>query len=176
MIDLDYSSLQQFLAKQLPSIALQEQTNQLYAQLTIDGKEYPFFVRIFEGNILLQIIAFIPCTWTSYHTPEVAQLLHLLNREVELPGFGLDDNIRLPFFRYMLFAKDGKVDPDILEATIEAIKIACATFTPVISQVAEGKLSYIEVVRIAKEKGLLGSASASKNTKDAAEGTPAHGE
>lgn len=155
MPQLDYPTLKELLAKKLPKIALQAETNQLYASLVLEGKEYPFFARIFEGGVLLQLIAFIPCTWTTYHAPEVAQLLHLLNKEIELPGFGLDDTMRLPFFRHMLFAKEGVIDPDLLMAVLDAIEVACSTFTPVITQVAEGKLKYREVVQLAKEHGLL---------------------
>jgi hypothetical protein len=161
MPQLDYLTLKQLLITKYPSIVLQPETNQLYTAIRLEGKEYPFFARIFDGGVLLQLIAFIPCTWTTYHTPEVAQLLHLLNKELELPGFGLDDTMRLPFFRHMLFAKDGVIDPDLLMAVIDAIEVACSTFTPVITQVAEGKLKYREVVKLAREQGLLSTPPAS---------------
>lgn len=160
MPQLTYSVLQEQLAQKFPNIALQKQTGQLYASFTIEGQEYPFFARILEGNTLLQLIVFIPVQWISHYTPEVAQLLHLLNKEVELPGFGMDDNMRLPFFRYIFIAKEGVFDAELLSAIVEAMETACTTFTPVIKQVAEGQLSYREVVKLARDQGLLQPAAA----------------
>lgn len=155
MTELTYPNLKQHLAKKFPQIAMEPQGNQLLATMIIGNKDYPFFVRIFDEGVVYQLIAFIPCSWHSHYTPQMAQLLHLLNKELEIPGFGLDDTIRIAFFRAMLFAKNSHFDEQLLDAMVEAVEVACETFTPVITQVANGELSYLDVVRLAKEKGLL---------------------
>ena len=63
--------------------------------------------------------------------------------------------MRLAFYRYIFIAKEGNFDSELLLAIIDAIETACKTFTPVIIQVAEGRLRYREVIKLAREQGLL---------------------
>src|ERR1700722_19094980 len=102
MLCLTMDHLREYLIAQKFPVHFQQETNQIYMLYTIGGKEFPLFMRIFGDADLLQLLTFIPCHLHSNATNSLARLLHLLNKELDIPGFGMDEAAKFVFYRVML--------------------------------------------------------------------------
>src|SRR5436853_6718427 len=116
MIDITPEALLQFMRKHKYESDIQADTQQVYTIFKINQKEYPLFLRVFDEGHLLQLLVFIPShlepneqfslgkqatTPQTTHslkdekqkdiTADSARLLHLLNKELDVPGFGMDE-------------------------------------------------------------------------------------
>jgi hypothetical protein len=161
MIQLTLDALVAFMRKHKFEADIQQDTKQVYSILKIENREYPLFLRIFESSHLLQVIIFIP----SHLTPisptdgaekqqilgDVARFLHLVNKELDVPGFGIDENAGVVFYRLMLPANNKKVDEDILIAYIKTAQHVCQMFSGAIEAISSGQMSLNEVLEKAKE-------------------------
>lgn len=151
MIKLELKKLLEYLHQKDLNAQIQKETNQIYILFKIGEQEYPLFLRIFEGGELLQLLAFIPCNIKHDAVNDTARLLHLLNKELDVPGFGMDETAMVVFYRCMIPAKNEEVDSKLLDAYMNSIQIVCKTFSPVITAVAFGTATYSEVVKKAKD-------------------------
>ncbi len=147
MIPLTIPALQEHLKALKLDPIFQQETNQLIVIFKIDGYDFPLFFRIFEGAQLLQLITFIPCNLKASAAPSLARLLHLINKEIDLPGFGMDEKASIVYYRMMLTAVNGEIDGKVLETISSTLKTLCETFGPVISAVASGAASYEDVLK-----------------------------
>lgn len=84
---------------------------------------------------------------------DTARLLHLLNKEIDLPGFGLDEKNSVVFYRCMVPAIDQQVPEPILTAFLNATQIACQSFAAVIAAIAYGAVTFDEVLKKSQEQG-----------------------
>ncbi len=151
MLTLEIDAIRSHLQEKGVEVSLQKETNQLCILLKIEEVEFPLFIRIFDGGELLQLLAFIPCNISNATASDTARLLHLLNKEVDLPGFGMDEAASVVFYRSMLPTKDKQIDPSLMDAYINATELVCKTFAPVITAVAQGAITFAEVLKKAKE-------------------------
>lgn len=152
MIALDLNKIRSHLKSQGIEAELQTETNQLCIILKTGPAEYPLFIRIYEGGELLQLLAFLPCTTKPETLPEIARLLHLLNKEIDTPGFGMDEDSQMVFFRCMIPVKDKQVDENLLNSYMNATQVVCQSFAPVVAGVAFGAVTFDEVVKKSKEQ------------------------
>lgn len=151
MIEMNLKSIQSFLESLKLAPQLQQETNQLYVVFKHENFEFPLFLRIFEESQLLQLILFIPFATQENTNSDVARLLHLLNKELDIPGFGMDEAAKLIFYRLMLPCNDKKISKEVLTAYIGTVQNVLQTFTPVIANVASGQSSFDEVLKKVKE-------------------------
>lgn len=147
MIPLNLDQILKHLRRKNYDAKLQSETNQIYFIHKAGQLEFPIFFRIFEKGDLLQLLAFIPSNFKEGTQTEVARLLHLLNKELDIPGFGMDETEGVIFYRSMLPAFDKKIDLNLLESFLKAIPVICETFAPVIIAVANKKASFKDVLR-----------------------------
>ena len=152
MIPLSLKDIQKHLQARNLIAEEQKETNQLYVALKIAEREFPLFIRIFEGGELLQLLAFFPCNTTPETLGDTARLLHLLNKELDVPGFGMDENSSVVFYRCMIPAKDEEVDDALLNAYLNSIELVCRSFAPVIVAVAVGAATFNEILKKAEEQ------------------------
>lgn len=145
MTKLNFPDLKKTLEKHQLSTEEQKETNQLYAMLAIQGRNFPIFFRIYEQQQLLQILAFLPFEYKPETVLDVGRLLHLFNKELDQPGFGLDESGKVIFFRSMVPASQGMIDDKILGAYLQATKNACELFAPAIYAVASGTSTFDEL-------------------------------
>jgi hypothetical protein len=145
MISLTLDSLREHLLKAKFPIEDQKETQQLYMIYKIENNEFPLFMRIFGEGAILQLIAFIPCEVKPTAKGDVARLLHRLNKELDLPGFGTDEQAGLIFYRLMVPSIDQKVNETHLHRFIASIKDILTNFAPLIAYVASGTSSYDDV-------------------------------
>ncbi|MEI8366321.1 MAG: YbjN domain-containing protein [Parachlamydiaceae bacterium] len=153
MILLQLSRIKQHLYTKGMESEIQEDSNQLCILFKIGERDFPLFLRIYEGSELLQIVAFLPCHTTAETLNDTARLLHLLNKETDTPGFGMDETSSVVFFRIMIPGKEKKVDEQVLDAYLHATQVICNSFAPVIAAVAYGSITYDALMQQTKEQG-----------------------
>lgn len=151
MIHLTGEALFSLIKKHYPQASVQEETQQIYLVLKVEQKDYPVFLRIFDEAHLLQIIAFIPCSLDKATVNDMARLLHMLNKEIDVPGFGMDETSEIVFYRLMLPAQHKKMDSEQILEFLRATEQVCGMFTPPIEAIASGQLTLEEIMKKAQE-------------------------
>lgn len=147
-ITLDY--IKKILGKLGYEAQYQKETNQLYLTLKTDQVEFPVFVRIYEGDTLLQILAFLPSPLDQDRIGDIGRLLHLMNKELDVPGFGMDEMAGILFFRAMVQIPNKKIDENLISTYMNVIQVICKSFFPTIQAVASGAISYEELLKKAQ--------------------------
>ena len=175
MINITLDSLLQFMRKHQYESDIQGDTQQVYTILKINHKEYPLFLRVFDEGHLLQLLAFIPChlqtneqlmfgkkeieSQSNELQPEqqkniiadLARLLHLLNKELDVPGFGMDEMAGVVFYRLMLPTPKKKIESDLLLAFLKTIEHVCQMFANPIEAVTSGQMTLDQILAKAQE-------------------------
>lgn len=130
---------------------IQADTQQVYTILKINQKEYPLFLRVFDDGHLLQLLVFIPCQLQREVVPDMARLLHLLNKELDVPGFGMDEMAGVVFYRLMLPTPKKKIDEELLLAFLKTVEHVCHMFATPIEAVGFGQTTLDEILQKAQE-------------------------
>jgi hypothetical protein len=146
MTDLSLEKLVSLLKAKGYEANIQKETGQVYAIFKEDDQEFPLFGRIYETGELLQLIAFFPYQLENKVLSDIARLLHLLNKELDIPGFGMDEFGGVSFFRCMLNTPGKKIDEKQLELYLNTIRLACKSFNPTIAAVATGAMSVDDII------------------------------
>lgn len=160
MINMTPDTILAFMKQNKYEAELQKDTNQVYTIFKVQQKEYPLFLRVFDEGHLLQLLVFIP----SHLTPnekkggevkagvaDLARLLHLLNKELDVPGFGMDEMAGVVFYRVMLPTPKKKVDPDLLLAFLKTVEHVCKMFSTPIEAVSSGQMTLDQILAKAQE-------------------------
>lgn len=151
-LSLDLNSLMAYFQSQGYAAEIQAETHQIYFPIQITSREYPVFSRIFDESGLLQVLVFFPCTIEGKSIPEMARLLHIFNKELDLPGFGMDEVAGVVFFRWMLPTQGKEVPEATLSACLATLKTVCQTFTQVIQAIAAGAVNFETLLEKARKK------------------------
>lgn len=117
----------------------EKESDQIYIFLKIAHYEVPVFFGIRSGDQLLQTIAYLPFQLLDLHLGQVARLLHLLNRELDMPGFGMDEVQKLLFYRIVIPCINKELNEKVLELQLATTKVAIETFMDAIAMVLTGK-------------------------------------
>lgn len=147
MIELTLENVQKYLEKKEYPFQLQEETNQLYAILRLEELEFPTFIRSYPHGNLLQILLFIPCSIKDGCEGDLARLLHQINKEIDIPGFGMEEQIKVPFYRIMLPSYEGKMEEGLLDIFLSSFENLCKTYVPTITAVAQGKTTFKTILK-----------------------------
>lgn len=152
MISLTLDAILAYLSKKGMRAELQTETNQVVIIFKIGDREFPLFIRIFEGGELLQLLAFIPCNMKKSAFAETGRLLHLLNKELDIPGFGLDEDSSVVFYRCMLPVQGQQMSETLFNAYLNSIQLVCKSFSSVIATVAYGSATFEDILKKAREQ------------------------
>lgn len=153
MIPCTNEGLIKFLKNENLEPLVQPETNQVYVILKINTQDFPVFFRIYEGEELLQILIFFPLKVQPERYNAMARLLHLLNKEIDIPGFGIDEAIGLVFHRIMLPVFDKKIDTHMLRTLFSAAPKICQQFFPSIVGTSTSNLTFEEIIRKSQARG-----------------------
>jgi len=151
-IPLSIPTLFDYLKNKEVDVQIQSETNQIYFVFKVETFEFPLFLRVYEESNLLQLIVFLPTPLTSGKESDLALLLHMLNKELDIPGFGMDEAAQVVYYRWMLPAVNKKIHGPLLERFLESIQMVCQAFSPVIFAVAQGMATYQDVLKKAQEE------------------------
>lgn len=152
MIDLTTEAIFAHLQERNLNPQMQPETQQVYIIQRVQGQDSPLFFRIFDGGHLIQLLAFIPCPLDPSHIGDTARLLHILNKELDIPGFGMDEAASVIFYRFMLPVADKKLDKFLFDAFLKTFEQVCTTFTPIIQAIGSGSASLDDVLKQGKNK------------------------
>jgi hypothetical protein len=150
MINLTTEAIINLLKKHDYDASIQEETQQVYTILKVE-KEYPLFIRVFDEGHLLQLLVFIPTDFKKEAICDMARLLHLLNKELDVPGFGMDEKAAIVFYRVMLPTPKKKIDSELLLAYLKTIEHVCQMFATPIEAVGFGQATLDEILQKAEE-------------------------
>lgn len=142
MIKLSLETIRKYLATKGYPLEVQKETDQLHSVLKIQGANYPLFLRIFEQSDVLQLLVFLPCTIKEGCEPELARLLHRINKEVDIPGYGMDESNKVVFYRFMLPGHKNQIEETAIFSYLRSLEKLCDTFTVPIVSVAQGRLTF----------------------------------
>lgn len=149
MIPLNIEDLKKHLQELKYDAQIQEATGQLYVILKRDNREFPLFVKT-DGSVL-QMIIFLPFKVLPQAFPDTGRLLHFFNKEIDLPGFGMDEDQGVVFYRCALPTADQKVDPALFNNILISMQNVSEGFLPFIFKVASGNSDFETVAKKAKE-------------------------
>lgn len=126
--------------------------DQILVKIKVEQYDFPMFLRpLLEGE-LLQILTFIPCKVEEEHFDDLARLLHMLNKEMDMPGLGMDELSKSVFYRCMAPCFGQVILEKALSAYLNTSSNVVNTFAPVIAAVATGKATYDEVVKMSNQE------------------------
>lgn len=145
MIALNNDAVIAFLKEKGLKAVLQPETDQVLVVLKVLSTEYPLFIRILTDGPVLQLLVFLPSPLKEETLAEISRLLHLLNKEMDIPGFGMDESSGVIFYRISIPALNKKIDTTLLETYINSIEVICRSFTPVIHNVSQGTMTFAAV-------------------------------
>jgi hypothetical protein len=147
MLDLNLESILKFVKNSAYDAEIQKETTQIYCSLKVSNREYPLFIRIFEESELLQLIVFFPTNIKENVVNDLGRFLHHINKELDIPGFGMDESSMIAFYRVMLPAFGKKVDENVLKAYLKSVILICENFGQAIMAVANGVTSYSSILK-----------------------------
>ncbi len=153
MLDLTIENLLQNLKSLGYEAELQKETNQVYLILKVSDMDFPLFFKIASQGQLLQLLAFMPGTMKEEAAADTGRLLHYINKELDIPGFGMDEASKVVFYRIMLPTPDKKLDEKMLKTYLGIVKPVCETFAPAVMSVAIGNLTFKEILKKLQEAG-----------------------
>ena len=130
---------------------VQPETKQIYIIFEHDGAQFPLFIRELNDGELLQFLSFIPCSVEKAHMNDLGRLLHMLNKELDMPGFCLDEQSSTVFYRQMMPTLKKEFNPDVMEALINTSQMVCKSFAAVIEALATGAMTLEEILKKANE-------------------------
>ncbi len=119
-------------------------TQQISCPLQVDQVEFPLLVHVDPTGKALQIMMVIPCTMRPKAPIEMARLLHLFNREIDMPGFGMDERSGLVFYRYLFPTHNGQLAAEVFDNVLNSLPLIARAFAPFILDVANG--AYFEAI------------------------------
>lgn len=153
MITITRDALLQYLQSNKVEAKLQQETGQVYVVLQISGKEFPLFFRIMEESELLQLLVFMPCQIKTGAQNDLARFLHFLNKDLDIPGFGMDESSGFVFYRYLVPVPKKQIDKRLFDSFLKSFRVLCESLAPAVIAVASGLTTYAEVQRMSKQKG-----------------------
>lgn len=125
----------------------QPQSDQIFCIKKMENIELVLFFRILSEGELLQIMTGLPFPLRDELKNDVARLLHKLNLDLDMPGFGMDEKTKLIFYRSVFPCQNKVCEVTLLDKYLEVGPRVCSSFAQVLAVVAQGHMTYDELLR-----------------------------
>lgn len=125
---------------------IQKETDQVFFTFMHEDQKFPSFIRQLNDGNLLQIMIFIPVAIQEKGLTDLSRFLHMANKELDLPGFGMDEASSTVFYRVVLPSVENTVDDDLFNAYIKTCQDICITFCSIIQALGIGAMTMDEVI------------------------------
>ena len=125
---------------------VQEETSQVFFSIRVKETDFPVFARPLENQAFVQLIAFIPGQNSDVTVNDTARLLHMINRELDMPGFCLDEANQVSFYRVLIAVREDKLSATDLQPYLDIFSRVLGTFANLVFAVSQGNLSMKDVV------------------------------
>lgn len=142
---LNLENLLKVIQKTNPEASIQTETQQIVIKIAVKKVEFPFFIRITNDEKLIQLLSFFPSNIKAGCEADTARCLHLLNKELDVPGFGMDDLNGLVFYRYMIPCENKEFNESTLDRFMIAIPGICESFFPLIFNITQGTMKFADI-------------------------------
>jgi hypothetical protein len=152
MIEATNESLTRYLESLGMKPLYQKETDQIYVMMEVDKQEFPLFFRFFEDADMLQLLLFFPFQLTAEKLNTMARMLHFINKEIDLPGFGMDEALGVVFHRTMCPLVEKKIDSRILKTYLDAAPKLCHQFYGPLAGTAMTNLSFEELLKKSRKE------------------------
>ena len=129
----------------------QEKSNQIVSAFSHNGFEYPMFIRELDGGNLLQVLTFVPCTLQKEAVQDTSRLLHMVNKELDMPGFCCDEESKTVFYRVVIPFTNKNFDELLFCAYVNTTQQICGMFGTVIRAIAVNAMTLEEMLKEAHE-------------------------
>ncbi|MBT3393794.1 MAG: hypothetical protein HN411_01620 [Waddliaceae bacterium] len=150
MINATIPEILAVLKKDGYNAQVQEETGQIYFIITVEKRDIAVFLRTLNDGKLVQLIAFMPYEVQEKLFGSVGRLLHYINKEIDMPGFGMDETTHLVFYRNVIPTTHKKLDEMLFYNYLKTLERVCNEFLPAIEPLALGATTYDEVLAKAK--------------------------
>ena len=151
MVKANLNEILNFFTKNNVKAQLQSETDQVYFIFKIHDRDIPVFIRVLNDGLLLQCLAFLPYSVKPEAFGDIARLLHFLNKEIDFPGFGIDESTKLAFYRSVIPTINKQVDDSLLNTYLNGIQNVCKEFVLNIEPVALGEVTFEEILEKSKK-------------------------
>lgn len=130
----------------------QKETGQTYITMKVKEFEVHVFFGIRSESTLLQIVAYLPYNLNPKTLPQVARLFHMLNKELDVPGFCIDEENDLMFYRLVMPCLGQEYDPKLLNLYLGTTRMAVDTFIQAIAMIVSGSTTIEQVLKDSQDK------------------------
>jgi hypothetical protein len=130
---------------------VQEETNQVFFIFKHEKREFPLFIRLIHDGELVQMLTFLPTQVKKEQFSDVARFLHIVNKELDVPGFCIDETSSTVFYRLIIPTVKKELDKEIFEALLNTSQVVCKTFSPPVEAMAQGLMTLEAVLKKAEE-------------------------
>lgn len=144
-IKANLNHIQNYLTKNQFLPQFQKETNQIFIVNQRLGVETATFLRLLSENKLLQIITFIPLKIRKETLIDLSRLLHKLNRDIDFPGFGMDESTGMVFFRVVMPCLNEQCDGELLLQHLKNVPQATSAFYNLIASIIMGNKTFEEL-------------------------------
>jgi hypothetical protein len=149
---LTIENLLNHLLKTHPEAKIEKETNQIYFMLSAHNLDFPLFIRVYEEQDVLQLLVFMPCGFKKEAINDTARFLHLLNKELDLPGFGIDEEALALFYRLSIPVFNKEINENLIEGFVQSMQGICDSLYKDLDAVATGTISFEDALKKAQIK------------------------
>jgi hypothetical protein len=135
-IPTNLSSIVNFLRQQKMQVELQEETNQALLQYQFANKSYPLFIKSVAQGALIQCALIFQDDFKESQKKELARLLHQINKELDFPGFCMDEKGKIVFYRAVIPTPNKRVDEKLLRQILHMMEQILNLFASLIQTIA----------------------------------------
>ena len=151
MLKFDLDNFKQHLTNKGVKFDFQKETNQILVVNKVENVEkaenieFPLFIRLIEESEVVQFLLFFPTTIKESALNDLARSLLLLNKELDIPGFGIDEKNKLVYFRTLIPCSKKECDPVIFDKIFLAVQMIGQSFLPLVAAASQGLIDFKEV-------------------------------
>ncbi len=146
---LDLKSIHEHMKKKYDA-SLQQDNKQVSTMLTVSDKEVPLFVGVLH-DALVQMIAYLPYEMKEEAFGDIARFLHHLNKELDMPGFGMDEaSGGLLFYRVVIPCLKPEINEELFDAYLDTLKRACQSVLEGIDAVSQPDSAVGKAAKVAQ--------------------------
>ncbi|MGR3951738.1 MAG: YbjN domain-containing protein [Chlamydia sp.] len=124
---------------------IHDKTDQIHTSYIYEENEYHIFIGSLNDGNFVQLITFIPCVVVDTSINDVCRFLHIVNKELDTPGFCYDEETKTVLYRIVIPCIRKEIHEELFEAYLHASKNTCETFGTVVQALAIGAMSLNEV-------------------------------
>lgn len=152
MIEMTSEALLDFYREQGLEATADRETGQVLFNLSYEQTQCPVFVRIYPEGQLLQLMMFFPMMMQPKSQGDTARLLHFFNKELDIPGFGMDETAGVCFFRCMIPTNEQKISKEILRGYLDTLRTVCQNFFSSIGVITTRAMTFEALMEKAQQR------------------------